>query len=63
MNLVYGWCIAHIEPDKRVEWEAMLTEPLPGQEKAPPTPFQAEDEADAFMATLAMHQSRVVNRG
>jgi hypothetical protein len=60
MNLVHGWCIERIEPDKREEWHAMLTEPLPGQveQRAEPTPFQAEDEAAAFMATMAMHQAQ-----
>jgi hypothetical protein len=63
MNLVFGWCVAHIEPEKREQWEIMLSDPLPGQEKAPPTPFQAEDEAADFMSTLAMHQARGAGRG
>lgn len=58
MNLVFAWCVERIEPEKREQWEMMLTEPLPGQEKAPPTPFQAEQEANDFMATMAMHQAQ-----
>lgn len=58
MNLVEGWCLAHIDPERREEWHMMLTDPLPGQEAAPPTPFQAEDEGADFMATLAMHQAQ-----
>jgi hypothetical protein len=54
MNLVYGWCIERVE--KRDEWDLMLEEPFKGAEKAKPTPFQTEDEGEAFMATLAMHQ-------
>ena len=58
MNLVFGWCMGHLEHEKREEWTAMLRDPLPGQKaaKAAPTPFQAEDEANDFMATMAMHQ-------
>jgi len=60
MNLVYGWCIARIDPEKREEWDVMLTDPLPNQvqKKAEPTPFQAEDEAASFMATMAMHAAQ-----
>jgi len=60
MNLVYGWCIDHIDPEKREEWDIMLHDPLPGREKAEPTPFQVEQEAADFMATLAMHQAQRV---
>jgi hypothetical protein len=56
MNLVYGWCVERIDPEKREEWDVMLTDPLPGREKAAPAPFQVEQEAESFMATLAMHQ-------
>lgn len=56
MNIVYGWCVERIDHEKRVEWDAMLREPLQGREAAPPTQFQAEDEAADFMATMAMHQ-------
>lgn len=58
MNFVFAWCVERIEHDKREMWEAQLTEPLPGQARAAPTPFQAEDEAAAFMATMAMHQAQ-----
>lgn len=58
MNLIYGWCVERVQPEKREEWEMMLETPLPGLEKAEPTPFQAEDEAADFMATMAMHQAR-----
>lgn len=60
MNLVYGWCVQRIDPEKREEWESMLADPLPNQvtEKSAPTPFQAEDEGASFMATLAMHRAQ-----
>lgn len=57
MNLVYAWCVERIETDKRAQWEAQLAEPLPGQEKEQPTPFEAEQEASDFMATMAMYQA------
>lgn len=56
MNLIYGWCVERIDPEKREEWDAMLTDPLPGRETTQPAPFQVEDEGASFMATLAMHQ-------
>lgn len=64
MNLVYAWCVTNIEPEKREQWEMMLTEPLPGQVevKAAPTPLQAEDEGADFMAAMAMH-AQVTRRG
>lgn len=58
MNLVFAWCVERIEPEKREQWEMMLTEPLPGMEKAAPTSIQAEDEGADFMAAMAMHQAR-----
>lgn len=58
MNMVFAWCVERIEPDKREQWEMMLTEPLPGMEAAPATPFQAEQEGADFMAALAAHQAR-----
>jgi hypothetical protein len=60
MNLVYAWAVERIAPEKRQDWEMMLSEPLPSQvaKKADPTPFQAKDEEDAFMATMAMHQAQ-----
>lgn len=58
MNLVFAWCVERIEPEKREQWEMMLTEPLPGMETAPPTPIEAEQEGMDFMSTMAMHQTR-----
>jgi hypothetical protein len=58
MNLVYGWCVERVNPDKREEWDSLLTAALPGQEKARPTEQQAADEGSAFMATMAMHAAR-----
>lgn len=58
MNCIYAWCIERVPSEKREEWDMMLTEPLPGQEKAAPTPFQADQEAADFMATMAMHQAQ-----
>ena len=64
MNLVFAWCVARIDPEKREQWEIELSAALPGQieQKAPPTPFQADDEAQAFMATMAMHQAQARTR-
>jgi hypothetical protein len=58
MNLVYGWCVKYMDPEKREEWQAMLEAPLPGQERAKPTPFTAAQEGADFMAAMAAHQTR-----
>lgn len=60
MNLVYAWAVERIDQEKRQEWEMMLSEPLPWQvtEKVAPTPFQAEDEGNSFLATMAMHAAQ-----
>jgi hypothetical protein len=60
MNLIYGWCVERVQTEKREEWELMLSEPLPGQAKAAPTPLQVDQEAADFMATLAAHQARTI---
>jgi hypothetical protein len=62
MNLVFAWCVERIPSEKREQWEIELSAPLPGQEKVAPTPFQADDEAAAFMATMAMHQTQTRTR-
>jgi hypothetical protein len=62
MNLVFTWCVARIDPEKREQWEIELRAPLPGWEKVEPTPFVAEQEAADFMATLAMHQAQARTR-
>jgi hypothetical protein len=59
MNFIYAWAIERVE--KRDEWNAMLSAPLPGQEKAGPTPFESETEAADFMATMQMHQTRTAS--
>jgi hypothetical protein len=58
MNFVYAWCVERIPPEKREQWEIDLAAPLPGQERAAPTPFQAETEGADFMATMAAHAAR-----
>jgi hypothetical protein len=59
MNLVYAWCIERISAEKREQWEMDLAAPLPGREKARPTPLQVDQEAADFMATMQAHQARV----
>jgi len=49
---VYAWCVAHLEPEKREEWDAMLAAPLPGQERRA-TPATVEAEGESFMALMA----------
>jgi hypothetical protein len=58
MNCVYTWCLLHIDPQRREQWDTELNAALPGREKVAPTPFQEEQEAADFMATMAMHQAR-----
>lgn len=58
MNCVYGWCVERIDPEKREEWDMMLSAALPGQEKAEPTEQQMEQEGADFMAAMAMHQAQ-----
>ena len=53
LNLVYAWCVHRIAPERREEWDAMLTAPLEGQVQA--TDRQIEQEGDDFMAAMAMH--------
>jgi hypothetical protein len=48
----------HIDPQRREQWDTELNAALPGREKVAPTPFQEEQEAADFMATMAMHQAR-----
>lgn len=56
MNLVFAWCVERMDPEKREQWEMMLTDPLPGREKAAPSPITAEQEGADFMAAMAAHQ-------
>lgn len=49
-NLIYFWIVKRIDPDKREEFEAMLTSPIPGRERR----SELLDDADgeAFMAMM-----------
>lgn len=56
LNMIYAWCVKHIDPEKREEWEFMLTSPLPGRERQV-TERDIEDEGAAFMALMAQQGS------
>jgi hypothetical protein len=48
-NLVLGWCLTQIPPDKREEWMYQLEAPLPGSEgRVNQTELQRD--AEAFMS-------------
>jgi hypothetical protein len=51
LNAVYAWCLNHIDPEKREEWDAMLEAPLDGS-RAKPTDAQIESEGADFMALM-----------
>lgn len=55
-NAVYAWCVQHMTPEKREEWDFMLNAPLPGHEQAAPTETVIEAEGEAFMAVMAMNE-------
>ena len=57
-NAVYAWAVGHMSQEDREKWDMMLTEPLPGQAKKPPTDMELESEGAAFMALLATEQAR-----
>jgi hypothetical protein len=57
-NLVYAWCVAKVGPEGRDRFDEDLAAPLPGWEKARPSPVQTEEEGAAFMAVMAMAQQR-----
>lgn len=52
LNFVYAWAVAHIPPDKIEDFLFQLTAPLPGREKAKPTPSDADEDARLFMAAM-----------
>lgn len=57
LNYVQAWCYQRIQPEKREEWEHMLTAPLPGREKEKKhwaADAVVEDDDDGFMAAMAM---------
>ncbi len=54
-NLVYGWAIQRIEPEKREEWDYMLTAPFPGETEVV-SEFRDEDEGASFMAMMGQGQ-------
>jgi hypothetical protein len=45
-----------MNPEKREDWDQMLTAPLSGARPAQATEQQVEQEGSDFMAALAMHQ-------
>jgi len=49
--------VARIEPDKREEWDAMLTAPLPGRETRR-SEVADEDEGRAFLGLMAQVGAR-----
>jgi hypothetical protein len=51
LNCVYTWCIEHLDPSKREEWDTLLLAPLPGREKEV-SEVQVEQEGAAFMALM-----------
>lgn len=57
-NAVYAWCVERILPDDREKWDAMLTAPLPGQEKAKATDAEIEAEGAAFLAVMNFEAQR-----
>lgn len=56
-NAIRAWHLKRVEPERREEFNASLTEPLPDRYKdiAPrnPTPRELEDEGAGFMALYA----------
>lgn len=46
-NLVYAWCVKHIEPKKLEEWHVLLNEPLPWESEAPAGYEEWDDEFEA----------------
>ena len=58
LNCVYTWCVEQVGPQGRERFDENLTAPLPGWEKAKPSPAEAEEEGAAFMAAMAMAQQR-----
>jgi hypothetical protein len=56
LNCVYAWCLEQVGPNGRERFEEDLAAPLPGMEKSKPSPFQVEEEGEAFMAMMALAQ-------
>lgn len=54
LNLVYAWCISHLDPEAREQWDADLEAPLDPTSKAPPSEAQVESEGMAFMDLMKM---------
>lgn len=55
-GLVYGWCVKHMDEERREQFDYDLSAPLPGREAAPPVEAVAEIEGNAFMAAMMQHQ-------
>jgi hypothetical protein len=55
-GLVYGWCVKHMDEERREQFDYDLSAPLPGREKAAPAQAVAEIEGQAFMAAMMQHQ-------
>lgn len=58
LNCVYAWCLEQVGREGREQFEEDLTAPLPGMEKAKPSPVQVEEEGAAFMAAMALAQQQ-----
>lgn len=56
LNLVYAWCVAHIDPEKREDWEYQMNAPIPGRETQV-SEATAEVEGEGFLAMMQQHQS------
>ena len=53
LNIIYTWSISRIDPERREEWEAMLNDPLPGEE-AKPSDTDLEMDGDSFMSAMTL---------
>lgn len=62
-NAVYAWCVKYMGPEDREKWDLMLTAPMPGQEKRPPTESEVEAEGAAFMDLLNYEATRKSDGG
>lgn len=62
-GLVYGWCVRHMEDERREQFDYNLAAPLHGREKATPVDTVAEIEGQAFMAAMMQHQMVASQKG
>ena len=62
-GLVYGWCVKHMDDERREQFDYNLAAPLPGHETARPVAAVAEIEGQAFMAAMMQHQMVTGQKG